>query len=659
MIVRSLFTIVLVINLSPVCCAQLSVEAVERALDIAEQAAEHGLSEVSIRAAVGALRFGPPTRIDFPSADAIRHWGARVDTSKPIPPGPAESLAQRIPELVRELEAQWIEQAGAKRAYLAMRDVVLPDEQAFRSFPYAERASVNPLQPDRFVPVNSLAMSLVDSAIRANALPDLARSILDRTSDNSVQTYALALLVALRLSDTEADGDVVRLVKRLQDSLDLDGMAMTSEQSELIASVATLYYRDRRYPKVASRVFASIIRSFRQSQGMDSPARNAIALLAARAQFAAGQPEAAAASLAVYIGPAATSPAQRQSRTRRQDTASRELFSRGLISEARELLPEEIVAAYARRYRLAPDSKPTTGKKTVRISDRNVRIVPTSDARSLDDQIWICRLDLTSGVSRTLFALPDFAHVSSPSISPDGRLLAFDACFPGEPVTSAGRIYVADIEKLTIRHVVDGVMPSWSPQGKRLAYSAFSPSRGVWMIRANGEEAKLVDPSGWAARWSPNGGKIAYSRIASGSQRLAIYDLIENEYFDALGREGMSKSVFASMEWTPDGKSIVACLHSPASPSAVVQAVSVLQKQSRRIATLESTFGNSLAVDDDDNVVCVIRQSGNTPEQLFLVSRQGDAMLKIKGQFSERRNTGVTYSADGHSLIYVSKPNRK
>ena len=589
--------------------AQLSVEAVSRALDIAEQSAAAGQADVSIRAVVGGLRFGPPTRVQFPASEPIRHWGARVDTSRPVPPGPAEALARRVPIVVRRLEPLWAEHAGSTSAWQAVRDVVFPREQMFRSYPYADRAQMSPLRPDRFEPVDSLLTLLVDSAGRAAALPTLAEEILARRADQSAETYAAALLVSLRLS--AAGQQHTDLVQRLQSMRTLDGLALSPGQCELLASVAAEYYRERRDLTVAAGILAAVTATVERSQH-DDHVTGAMMLLAARCQLAVGRTDEAVQSLRVYLGEEATSKGGRQARMRRADVVSRELFSRGLVSEAARLLPAETVETLTRRYDLR------TGEQrpgpAVQLAPR-ATLVPLPDGRPVADQICLCRLDLTTQTSQALFAAPDFVHVASPALSPDGRFLAFDACFPGEPITSAGRIYLIDLAQGRMRYLVDGTLPSWSPGGGRLTYSAVSPSRGVWMIRASGDEARLLDPLGWSARWSPDGRMIAWARSeGTGSRQwgLSVYDLVEDEYFEARGLPPQRQPIRPGFEWRPDGDALLVGLDGGGSQVSLQQ-VGVLQQQRRSLGEM-AFFADDLAV-TDRQIFGVMKKFASSPEQ--------------------------------------------
>ena len=106
------------------------------------------------------------------------------------------------------------------------------------------------------------------------------------------------------------------------------------------------------------------------------------------------------------------------------------------------------------------------------------------------------------------------------SLSPDGRLVAFD---------SGGQIYVAEISSGDIRQVTKdgGISPSFSPDGKKIAYltpvawQENPPTRlnEVWVISSNGNNPVKVSGdlnenlSSKGPTWSPDGRMIAFGRI--------------------------------------------------------------------------------------------------------------------------------------------------
>lgn len=118
--------------------------------------------------------------------------------------------------------------------------------------------------------------------------------------------------------------------------------------------------------------------------------------------------------------------------------------------------------------------------------------------------------------------------------SPDGRQIAFDSDRDGER-----GIYIADADGTHVRRVSgDGfaAIPSWSPDGKTIAFVRSEPDRPrVWnlwtMELASGRSRRLTSyrvGAPWGGSWFPDGRRIAYSHetslvildVATGARRV-------------------------------------------------------------------------------------------------------------------------------------------
>ena len=110
---------------------------------------------------------------------------------------------------------------------------------------------------------------------------------------------------------------------------------------------------------------------------------------------------------------------------------------------------------------------------------------------------------------RRLVAREDFSACGSPDWSHDGKL-AFDAWEHslGETYVAA-HIFTVNGDGTGLRDLGLGAMPSWSPDGKRIAFSHYQP-RGVFTMNADGSDRKLLDEQGWGVEWSPKGNEVAY-----------------------------------------------------------------------------------------------------------------------------------------------------
>jgi Tol biopolymer transport system component/imidazolonepropionase-like amidohydrolase len=102
------------------------------------------------------------------------------------------------------------------------------------------------------------------------------------------------------------------------------------------------------------------------------------------------------------------------------------------------------------------------------------------------------------------------------ALSPDGRTIAIDLLGTLWTMPAAGgkATAITDI-------FLDARQPSWSPDGKRLAFQAYRTSTWqIWTVNADGRELQPVTSSAYDDRepaWSPDGTRIAFSSDRSGS----------------------------------------------------------------------------------------------------------------------------------------------
>jgi dipeptidyl aminopeptidase/acylaminoacyl peptidase len=99
---------------------------------------------------------------------------------------------------------------------------------------------------------------------------------------------------------------------------------------------------------------------------------------------------------------------------------------------------------------------------------------------------------------------------SCPSFSPDGRRIAYLASRPG--TGQSLRVVSWDGgQPVTLATGVEGPeYPSWSPDGRFVAFAAGTPIR-VWVVSVAGGEPRLLTPAGGDyPEWSPDGRSIAY-----------------------------------------------------------------------------------------------------------------------------------------------------
>jgi hypothetical protein len=170
------------------------------------------------------------------------------------------------------------------------------------------------------------------------------------------------------------------------------------------------------------------------------------------------------------------------------------------------------------------------------------------------------------GVVRRRVVLPPEIQINSPTLSPDGRMVAFDdAQVYGE---GAEAIVVARLDRGNVRPLLRGVNLTsaliWSPDSRRLAFTAWTGKPGgpcLYMISVRtGRVTRLtshpIRAHDSGPSWSPDGHSLLFSRGTPTGQRTLLVDVRTRALRTlpaALGRP-----MLFNLSWQPHGHLIVA-----------------------------------------------------------------------------------------------------
>lgn len=140
--------------------------------------------------------------------------------------------------------------------------------------------------------------------------------------------------------------------------------------------------------------------------------------------------------------------------------------------------------------------------------------------------------------------------------SPDSRHLAYSCALPGPH--PKGAIFVIRADGSGRRRIQTGAggagSPSWSPDGKRIAFSGSTAgSTNLYIVKLDGTGRRLIARDGDSPSWSPNGRTIAY-RGACGIKLVtpAGKDVTPRASASACG--ALSPRGYPA--WSPDGERI-------------------------------------------------------------------------------------------------------
>lgn len=228
----------------------------------------------------------------------------------------------------------------------------------------------------------------------------------------------------------------------------------------------------------------------------------------------------------------------------------------------------------------------------------------------------------------------------SPSWSPDGKRIAFLRDDP------AG-LYVMDSDgrnpkRLTSRGHRDEI-PSWSPDGKRIAFTDLRPAGAnrvvpeIYLIAASGGEPVRLVEHGGSPRWSADGKTILFTGHRGPNPGLFLIAADgRNEVRLTPATEAASHPA-----WSPDGSSIAYLGDTPAGTE--LRLLSVRDQRSERLADIDGGLREDVSWSPDGQWIAFVSGKG-AKAALYAVKVRTKAVHKI---------------ADGHAVGAAWRPGRQ
>jgi TolB protein len=236
--------------------------------------------------------------------------------------------------------------------------------------------------------------------------------------------------------------------------------------------------------------------------------------------------------------------------------------------------------------------------------------------------------------------------------SNDGKQIAFDTWkgIFGESLTDV-HIIVTDSEGKDLKDLGQGAMPSFSPDGKKIAYSKYEP-RGVYVMNADGTGEQLIDSEGWCAKWSPKKDELLYTVNDSAGANICVKDLKTGDQRILLKTQ--YQSIYWGLSWSPDGQWI--CFNGNGTDVAVVNADGeekgfkvLISGEDSQVKKVQYYFGWS---PDSKQILANMQMDDSKYSLMYLLDREGKTPPKpLAGQDTHRSSGGVAWSPDGKKIL--------
>jgi Tol biopolymer transport system component len=257
-----------------------------------------------------------------------------------------------------------------------------------------------------------------------------------------------------------------------------------------------------------------------------------------------------------------------------------------------------------------------------------------------EDSIYAINADGTD-----LMDLTPSQRGARPSWSPDGKHIAFVS-----GSVEQTNIYVLDMGSSQITKLTNtgATAPQWSPDGTRISYIPWGPNReDIYVMNADGSESRrLTTQGGYESAWSPDGTRIAYEC----NKQICIVDL-NNSHQSELTHNGGS-----TPSWSPDGRQLAFAT------SDGVYRMNADGSELTRITNSLSIEGYPVWSPDGKQIIfvgkpqAVFESEEPTGYGLYLVTMDDLSYRRLTREQDVEVTTKPVWSPDGTVIAFAARP---
>ena len=217
------------------------------------------------------------------------------------------------------------------------------------------------------------------------------------------------------------------------------------------------------------------------------------------------------------------------------------------------------------------------------------------------------------------------------------------------------RLVISDADGQNIRNAMNSgepiISPSWSPDGKKVAYVSFEDRKPVIYVHelATGRRISLSNQKGnnSAPAWSPDGKKLAISLSKDGNTQ--IYSI--NADGTGLQRLTRGSTIDTEPQYSADGRYIYFTSDRGGNPQIYRMSADGEQAEGVKRVTFKQGFVTSPRISPDGKYLAYIANIGGAYRLYILNLATGDAQALTDGTSDE----SPSFAANGRYVLYSTK----
>jgi len=213
------------------------------------------------------------------------------------------------------------------------------------------------------------------------------------------------------------------------------------------------------------------------------------------------------------------------------------------------------------------------------------------------------------------------------------------------------KLHVADSDGHAAKTILSSkeplMSPSWSPDGRRLAYVSFEKAKAAIYVQQinSGKREQVAAFKGinGAPSWSPDGKSLAVTLSYKGNPDIYLLDLQSKKLQQLTG----NSAIDTEPVWTPDGHSII--FTSDRSGGPQLYEIAVTGGRAKRL-TFEGNYNSSAAISANGQHIALLHRQQGQYQIAVLERKSGFLRILTDGSLDE----SPSFAPNGSMILYAS-----